>query len=141
MSESNKAIARSYIQQVWNQHELDRFDEFVAQDVVHHDSSGAQGLEWMKMTAAGVLDAFPDLQTIIEDEMAEGDRVVQRQRTVGTHEGEFQGIPATGKCVDIGGIWIFRLAGGKIVELWGQVDQVTMLQQLGVMPVPAEAPA
>jgi steroid delta-isomerase-like uncharacterized protein len=141
MSERNKAIVRRYIQQVWNQHELDRFDEFVAADVVHHDSSGDQGLEWMKMSAAAVLDAFPDLQTLIEDEVAEGDRVVHRQRTTGTHTGEFQGMPATGNCVDVAGIWIFRLADGKIVELWGVVDQLSMLQQLGVMPAPAEAPA
>jgi steroid delta-isomerase-like uncharacterized protein len=141
MSESNKAIARRYIEQVWNRHELDRFEEFVAADVVHHDSSGDEGLEWMKETAATVLDAFPDLQNIIEDEIAEGDRVVQRQTTTGTHKGEFNGIPATGQRFSMSGIWIYRLADGKIVELWGQIDNLGMMQQLGVMPVPAQAPS
>jgi steroid delta-isomerase-like uncharacterized protein len=141
MSERNKAIVRRYIKEVWNRYELDRFEEFVAADVVHHDSSGDQGLEWMKETAAATLAAFPDLQTLIEDEIAEGDRVVQRQRTTGTHQGEFIGMPATGQCFDMASIWIFRLADGKIVEIWGQIDQVTMLQQLGVIPAPAEAAA
>ena len=141
MAQSNKDIARAYIDHVWNRHELDRFDEFVAEDVVHHDSSGGQGLAWMKETAAGLLEAFPDLRTTIEEEIVEGDRVVQLQTNTGTHQGEFNGLPATGKCIAISSIWIYRFVDDKIVELWGQADNLTMMQQLGLIPALAEAAA
>jgi steroid delta-isomerase-like uncharacterized protein len=138
MSQSNKDIARAYLEQVWNRWQFDRFDEFVAEDVVFHDRSGDQGRAWMKETLAALREAFPDEQTTIEDEIAEGDRVVQRFTTTATHQGEFNGIPATGKRIVLPSIYIFRLADGKIVEVWAQTDGLTMMQQLGVIPAPAE---
>jgi len=141
MSQSNKDIARAYLEQVWNRRQFGRFDEFVAEDVVHHDSSGDQGFAWMKETAATILAAFPDMQTTIEDEIVEGDRVVQRQTNTGTHQGEFNGLPATGKRISIPSIWIYRFADDKIAELWGVADNLNMMQQLGVIPAPAEAAA
>ncbi|MBL7199219.1 MAG: ester cyclase [Anaerolineae bacterium] len=138
MSEENKAIVHRYVEQVWNARKLDLFEQFVAEDIVHHGAPEVTDRESMKKTAAMILDAFPDWQETIDDEIAEGDRVVQRQTYSGTHHGEFLGIPATGKHAVWSGIWVFRLAGGKIVELWGQVDQLSMMQQLGLMPSPGQ---
>lgn len=78
--------------------------------------------------------AFPDEQTVFEDQIAEGDKVVSRMRSRATHTGPFQGIPPTGKRIEVTGIWIDRIADGKIVERWGVVDMMSVLQQLGLVP-------
>jgi steroid delta-isomerase-like uncharacterized protein len=78
--------------------------------------------------------AFPDQRVTIEDLVAEDDRVVNRSTYTGTHLGEFQGIPPTGKRFTIGGINVSRIANGRIVEDWTILDQLGMLQQLGVIP-------
>lgn len=80
------------------------------------------------------LAGFPDLRVVIEDEIAEGDRVVTRGQMQGTHQGDFLGIPATGKRIDIAYIDIWRLENGKAVENWVQMDMLGMMQQLGVAP-------
>ena len=80
--------------------------------------------------------AFPDLQMNVEDMIAEGDKVVARVRMSGTHQGEFMGIDPTGNRVEISGIDILRVADGKIVEHWGNFDDLGMMQQLGVIEQP-----
>src|SRR5439155_22952243 len=96
---------------------------------------------WIRIRVAGAKQvfsfyraAFPDLQVNAEDLIAEGDRVVARWSSSGTHKGDFMGIPPTGKQVQITGIDLFRFSGGKIAEHWGVFDQLWMLQQLGVAP-------
>lgn len=90
---------------------------------------------------AALLQAFPDIRVTIEDLVAEGDRVASRQIVTGTHLGEFQGIAPTGRTVRYDEIFIARFADGLITELWGVVDTMSMLRQLGVTPpVPAKAP-
>jgi predicted ester cyclase len=88
------------------------------------------------------LNAAADLRVTIEDLVAEDDKVGVRRSYEGTHRGELLGIPATGEQVRIGSISIFRLAEGKIAEIWEQLDLLTLMQQLGVIPAPAapEAP-
>ncbi|MEZ4619865.1 MAG: ester cyclase [Caldilineaceae bacterium] len=71
---------------------------------------------------------------IADDLLAEADKVVVRFRVRGTHEGDFMGIPATGKAVDVPGIIIYRVADQKIVEHWMQFDALTLMQQLGIQP-------
>jgi steroid delta-isomerase-like uncharacterized protein len=83
-------------------------------------------------------EAFPDLKYTVEDVIAEGDKVVQRQTAHGTMTGAFQGMPATGKQATWTETHIVRFANGKIVERWADVDQVGMLQQLGLMPSPSQ---
>jgi predicted ester cyclase len=78
--------------------------------------------------------AFPDLHFTIEDQIAEGDKVVNRVTARGTHLGDFRGIPPTGKQVTVAGITIDRIAGGKLVESWTSWDFLGILQQLGVVP-------
>jgi predicted ester cyclase len=86
------------------------------------------------------LAGIPDLRVTIEEMVAEGDKVGARRSYESTHGGSCWGVPPTGRQVRIGGISIFRLAGGKIAEHWKQLDRLTLMQQLGVIPAPA-APA
>jgi predicted ester cyclase len=83
--------------------------------------------------------AFPDIHETIEDMLAEGDRVVTRSTWRGTHQGAFLGIAPTGKQVSVTGIDISRVASGKFVEHWQAADNLGLLQQLGVIPVPGQA--
>ena len=81
-----------------------------------------------------VRSAFPDMQATIEDMIAEGDKVAVRYTGTGTHKGELMGIPATGKQIAVTGIEIIRIAGGKMVERWEAFDNLSFMQQLGVIP-------
>jgi steroid delta-isomerase-like uncharacterized protein len=80
------------------------------------------------------LSAFPDLRLVVEDEVAEGEQVVVRYTVHATHQGTFMGMPATGKQVRATAINVLRIVGGKIVEERSQIDQLSMLQQLGIIP-------
>jgi steroid delta-isomerase-like uncharacterized protein len=82
--------------------------------------------------------AFPDLQLSVEDQIAEGDRVVTRYTGRGTHQGELMGIPPTGNEVSVGGTIISRVSGGRIEEEWNNFDALGMMQQLGVIPPPEQ---
>jgi predicted ester cyclase len=91
-----------------------------------------------RMFGLATYDAFSDLKRPVDALVAEGNTVVARWTSMGTHDGPFQGIPPTGKTVTTTGITIFRLEDGKIVEEWSESDMVGMLMQLGAFPVPAE---
>lgn len=86
----------------------------------------------------GFLAAFPDFHATIEDMVAEGDKVVVRVTATGTHQGDFMGIPATGKPFKYQEIHIARIADGKMAEHWGVEDTLGMLQQLGVVQLPGQ---
>ena len=85
------------------------------------------------------LGAFPDLAVTVDDIVAEGDKVVLRSTGRGTHTGDLQGIPPTGKSMTISAIDIFRVSGGRIAEQGEMFDQMGMMQQLGVIPAPGES--
>jgi steroid delta-isomerase-like uncharacterized protein len=127
-----------------NAGDIDGFGEFLADDFVEHEQT--PGLE---PTKAGVLEwfrlfraAFPDLRFEPEDYIASGDKVVVRVRATGTNNGDFMGMPATGKGIDIGLIDIVRFGDdGLGHEHWGVADVMTMMQQLGAVPTPDTAPA
>jgi predicted ester cyclase len=117
------------------------FQEMVSQDGIMHfpgvpplDFQGAKGI------VAAFYSAFPDQRHSFEDILAEGDRVVTRVTVRGTHRGEFQGIPPTGKAVTSASIQIDRVAGGKIAEHWSSPDLLGLLQQLGAIPTAPAAP-
>jgi predicted ester cyclase len=82
--------------------------------------------------------ACADFNATIDDILAEGDEVVIRQTWSGTQRGEFMGMPPTGKRVSFGVIDILRFAGGKVVEHWGQMDSMRVMQQLGAIPAPGQ---
>ena len=95
--------------------------------------------EGVKLLITMLRSAFPDFKATIDDIVAEGDKVVIRQTWSGTQKGEFMGIPPTGKSVSFGVFDILRMAGGKCVEHWGQMDSMSLMQQLGAMPASAQS--
>jgi steroid delta-isomerase-like uncharacterized protein len=141
--EDNKAVVRRSIEQGENRADLGVLEDCYATDYVHHDPANPAVRDWpgLKEAFRGYFAAFPDGQVVIDDLIAEGDKVVKRWTSRGTHQGEFAGIPATGKQVTYTGTVTYRLAGGKIVEAWWNYDLFGMLQQLGAIPTPAEPAA
>jgi steroid delta-isomerase-like uncharacterized protein len=137
MSEQNKMIARRIFEEIENRGNLTAIDQIFASDFVNHLPFGEMhGVEGAKQFATMLRTAFPDLHTTVEAQIAEGDRVATRWSTRGTHRGEFQGVLATGRQMNITGITICRIVDGKIVEQWGNPDLFSMMQQLGVIPTP-----
>lgn len=140
-TEQNKALARQLVEEVMNQGNISMIDEIINPDFVEHEELPPgipPGREAPKAMFSMLRSAFPDFKATIDDLIAEGDKVVIRHTWTGTHKGEFMGIPPTGKSVSFGVIDIIRIADGKFVEHWGQMDQMAMMQQLGVAPAPAE---
>ena len=129
------AVRRMY--DLLNAGDVDGFGDRLADDFIEHEE-----LPGLTPTKDGVkaffrmyLAGFPDLQMNVEDLVASGDKVVARIRATGTHEGEFMGMPATGKAVDVQMIDIIRFGDdGLAVEHWGVFDTMTMMQQLGAVP-------
>jgi steroid delta-isomerase-like uncharacterized protein len=141
-TETNKAICRRYLAQVWNERRMDLLDEFVDENIVQYLGSLGGAVPGAENMAAGMkmgLRAFPDLQLSVQDEIAEGDKVVFRWTMTATHQGEYLGIPATGKQIEQTGVAIYRLADARIVELWFYPDNVGLMQQLGALPTPESA--
>ncbi len=141
MSEENKAIARRLYNGMSSQGDWSVADELVAENFVDHNPPGpdiAPGREGFIQVFSGFRAAFPDMTMTIDDQVAEGDKVVSRLTASGTHLGDYVGMPATGKSFSIGVIDVFRIEGGMIVERWGQSDDMGMMQQLGVIPPPGE---
>jgi steroid delta-isomerase-like uncharacterized protein len=142
MSEQNKAISRRLVEEAFNEGKLEVVDELVASDFVNHDPSSPEDLrgpEGLKKFIRTYRSAFPDISVRIEDQIAQGDKVVSRWSGSGTQKGELMGMPASGKQARVTGITIDRLEGGKIIESWNNWDTLGMLQQLGVVPEPARA--
>ena len=133
-TEANKALVFR-LGQVWNQGNLAVADEIFATDFVNHDPSrpDVTDLESYKAEVVNHRTAFPDFRVVLSM-VAEGNKVAARWTATGTHQGEFMGIPPTGKHMTWTGMNIFRLAGGKIVEVWWIYDTLALMQQLGVMP-------
>jgi len=140
-TEENKAIHRRVFEEVFNQGKLDVASQIFATDYIFHVSvpGEVRGPEGFKQMVSMYRTAFPDLQYTIEDQISEGDKVVTRWTCSGTHKGELMGIAPTSVQGTVTGIVIGRIAGGKIVEDWGNWDALGMLQQLGVVPPIGEA--
>jgi steroid delta-isomerase-like uncharacterized protein len=133
MSEENKALAlRS-----WEAANMpDIIDEVYSADLVWHEpDQDIRGYEQAKQFVSTFFEAFPDLNATVEDVIAEGDKVVTRWTIRGTHQGEIEEFgPPTGKQAELQGISIHRIEGGKIVEEWNRYDNLSLLQQLGLVP-------
>jgi steroid delta-isomerase-like uncharacterized protein len=144
-AEENKRISRRVAEEGFSRGNEAVFDELVAENFVNHDPSVPPdlppGREGLKALARFYRSAFPDAQLTIEDLIAEGDKVVSRYTARGTHQGDFGGIPPTGKQVTVTGVTIDRIQGGKIVESWNEFNQLGLLQQLGAIPEQARTQA
>jgi steroid delta-isomerase-like uncharacterized protein len=136
-ADENKAIVRRFIEQAFNGGNLAVIDELVASDFVNHVApTEVRGPEGMKAFVTTYRTAFPDYACTIEDQVAEGDKVVTRWTARGAQHGELMGVPPTGKRVTLPGVAIDRIAHGQLVETWLQADVLGLLQQLGVVPTP-----
>ncbi len=137
-TEENKAVVRRLLD-VWEQGNIDLIDELLAPDYVNHSPATPEqptGPEGLKGAVSMFRSAIPDLKMVVEDMIAEGDKVVLRYTLEGTHEGELFGIPPTGKRLSIKSIAVERVSDGKIREHWRVTDELGMMQQLGVIPEP-----
>ena len=131
--ERNKQIIRQYYEDILSKGDIGLVDELIAPDYVAHHSGypGYADRDAFKEVLRMHRGAMPDMQVSVADLIAEGDRVVARFTTRGTHLGHFQGTAPTGGKVEATGIGIHRIRGGQVVEEWFEEDMATMLEQLG----------
>lgn len=138
-TEENKRVVRRFPEEVATQGNIDVIDEISAEDIIDHSPLGEiQGRDELKEQAKYLLSAFGDFSATVEDIIAEGDTVAMRVTLRGTHEGEFMGIEPTGKEFEFQNMVFARMRDGKLVERWIQPDQLSLLQQLGVVEPPGE---
>lgn len=139
-TEENKALVRRFVEEFWNEGNTATADELMAVDAkIHMPPGEILNLDELKGFAATWHESFPDWHSTFEELIAEGERVAERWTGRGTHLGELQGIPPTGKRVEAPGSVFYRIVGGKIVEFRGQLDMMSLMQQLGVIPSPQQA--
>jgi steroid delta-isomerase-like uncharacterized protein len=143
--DTNKAVARRFLVEIFGEGKLAVADEIIAPDHINGGPGALPGLppgpEGSKQFVTAYRNAFPDVKFTVDEQIAEGDKVVTRWSAHGTHKGELAGIPPTGKSAKVTGMGIDRIVNGKIVETWGVFDQFGMLKQLGVIPTPEPSAA
>ena len=141
-AEENKALVRRFVEEFWNEGNMSAADELMAVDAAIHMPTGeVVKIDGLKSFAGTFRGSFPDWHSTVEELIAEGDRVAELWTGRGTHRGELQGIPPTGKRVEVPGSVFYRIVDGKIVEFRGQLDMMGLVQQLGVIPAPQQAEA
>jgi steroid delta-isomerase-like uncharacterized protein len=140
--EQNKALVRRSVSEFYNRENLDAVDEIYAADFISHDPAGFKegGMAELMQLMDSIYDAFPDFHIEIDELIAERDKVVKRFTINCTHQGEFMGVPPTGKPITFSGTDTYRIAGGKLQEEWASINWLGFLQQLGVVaPLTQEA--
>jgi predicted ester cyclase len=142
-TDANKAIVRRFYEEAFSQGNVAILGEITDASYVNHDPSGPpggwpHGIEGINMVVGTYRGAFPDLRFTIEDQLAEGDRVVTRWTGRGTNSGSLMGMPPSGRSATVTGISIERVVNGKIAETWVNFDALGMMQQLGVIPAPGQ---
>ena len=139
-TEENKALVRRFVEEFWSEGNMSAADELMAPDAeIHMPTGEVVDIDGLKSFAATFRESFPDWHSTVEELIAEGDKVAERWTGRGTHRGELQGIPPTSKRVEVPGSVFYRIVGGKIVEFRGQLDMMSLMQQLGVIPSPQQA--
>jgi steroid delta-isomerase-like uncharacterized protein len=136
-AERNKAVIQRFVEEVQNKQNWDVYDELNDPEFVNH--SAPPGVpadrEGGKVLLQALAAAYPDVHFTVDDMIAEDDQVVTKKTMSGTNQGDFAGIPATGKHVTLQFVDIMRIRDGRIVEHWLCMDQLSWMQQLGVIPV------
>lgn len=140
-TERHKALVRRSNDRIWGEGDLEVIEEYVAEDYVEHNTATAEpirGRDGYRANVEMVRSAFPDLEVVTEDLIAEGDKVVTRYALRGTHEGPLFGLEPTGREVACSGVSIGRIEDDRVVEGWSNIDIFGLLQQLGVLDPPGE---
>ena len=139
--EENKAIIRRMTEEFYNQGNVDSADQFFAETYMHHDpaSPHIRDRDGLKEMVRGFRAGCPDLHITIDQLLAEGDTVTKRWIFHATQSGDLTGLPPTGKRITMSGLELFRLSDGKIVECWLGYDNLSLMQQLGVIPTVEQA--
>jgi len=141
-TEDNKSVVRRFYDKVMNGRNLAVLDDILAPTFEGFRVEGqtlSQNRQEFTQTMAMILNAFPDFHQTIHDWIAEKDKVVARWTIQGTQQGEYLGIPPTGKQINATGIDIFRVVDGRMEEHWVELDMLGTMQQLGVVPMPGQA--
>ncbi|HSF33618.1 MAG TPA: ester cyclase [Candidatus Tectomicrobia bacterium] len=141
MSEDNKARIREFIDRVLITGEIDATGDYFHTDMVEEVPFPGQGpgLDGLKETLTRIRLGFPDVHWSVEEQLAEDTRVLTRFIWLGTHQGEFLGIPATNRVVRVWGMVIDRFEGQKVKSTRMLLDTLSLLQQLGVVPAALES--
>ncbi|NTW01686.1 MAG: ester cyclase [Oscillochloris sp.] len=139
--EQNNKIATRFFEAVWNRGDFSALDEYVAPDAIDHSTVGGKdkaerGSASFRQIVGMFRNAMPDIKLTIDDMIYVGDKVVHRWHLTGTDKGGVMGMPPSNKSLTFSGTTIVRMADGKIVERWANVDELGLLQQLGVVPPP-----
>lgn len=143
MSEANKEIARREIKELLEGGDPTALDELISEDYVSYDPAlpePVRGRDGLRALVEGYRAAFGGLNVRVEDQVAEGDKVVTRWTATGSHDGELFGVAPTGKDLEVTGISIERLKDGRVVEDWTNWDALGLMRQLGVVPELTDAP-
>lgn len=130
MLEQNKALITRFYKEVVNQRKVELIDEMIAEEFDDH-AARDKGREHFKTLYHVMIRIFPDIQAVLQDLIAEGDKVVARVEFTATQADSFRGFPATNRLVTYPGMDIFRIEDGKLVERWAQRDFLGMLEKLG----------
>jgi len=133
MSAATEVVGRLFA--ALNKHDMTVINELIPDCAYHGSAIGELKGEGLKQFINNsVFTAFPDAHWAVEDQLAEGDKVVTRWTFTGTHKAQFKDIAATNKRLALSVLTMFRVAGGKIVEMWEEWDALSMMRQMGVMP-------
>jgi steroid delta-isomerase-like uncharacterized protein len=135
LQEENKAIAKRAFEEILSGGRFELAEQLYAKDFVNHGSHRDISLEQDQAALKGWHQAFPDVVVVPKKFIAEGDLVTIYWVARGTNTGTGNGLPATGKKAELTGITIWRIVDGKIKEEWSAFDQLSMMQQLGLLPV------
>lgn len=138
MSEENKALIRRWFEEVWNKGNEAAIDEMFAQHGIAHglaeeSEKAMRGPQDYKPFYRKFRSAFPEIEVVVEDVVAEGDKVAARCTVRGKHQSDSLGFAATGKSTEFTGITIVRIERGQIVEAWNNFDFMRMFKQLGAL--------
>jgi predicted ester cyclase len=136
-AEQNKVVTRRYFEELWTQNNLAVIDEIIAPDVVGTSAGQTfRGADTLRQRTKNLRAIYSDVRFAVEDQIAETEKVLVRWTFRGRHTGEYMGAKPTGKEVVATGMNLFRLAGGRIEEIWVESDDLGELQQLGVVTLP-----
>ena len=133
----NQTLVRRFFEEMCNQRKLAIADELFSSNHAYHDPQAptGPGPDGVRQVISGYQTAFPDAHWNVEETIVADNVIVTRWTATGTQKNELNGIPATGKSVEVQGTWIHRFKNDKIIESWNVWDTLGMLQQLGIVPM------